>query len=159
MIWLIYSDGKNNINSVVSIIISRRIGMAKNIWKDYELEKKIIRILKEIKYKKKHHFGRPFITPYQIAVEFEKNYPDDFKGIGVDIGGKGIGKRTSFAQYIARQLSQKIKNIRVYNIEGSFISDRNLKEISFKDNLGKKFSSSLTGSGWDLSLFRYRNTK
>ena len=77
--------------------------------------------------------------------------------IGMDIGGKGLGKRYSFAQYIARELSRKIKNVKNYEIEGSFISDKDLVEISFKDKAGKRISSSLTGRGWDLSIFRYKD--
>lgn len=64
-------------------------------WIVYGLEEKIIEILKAVKYKKKHHFGNPFVTPYQIAIIFKDIYSSEFQSIGLPIGGKKTGNKNT----------------------------------------------------------------
>jgi hypothetical protein len=51
--------------------------------------------------------------------------------MGYVIGGKGVNTKTSFAQFIARGLSRRIKNGTISDIEGGFFSNQDLDEISF----------------------------
>ena len=126
-------------------------------WLEYEFEHKIQIILSDIEYyKPEHHFGRPFITAYQLAIEFSHRFPDDVSRLGYQIGGEGIGERVSLAQYLAGQLSDRIKTGEITNIEGSFLSNNHLREILF-DNNGQQIKSSLTKTQFDLSLFRLRD--
>lgn len=125
-------------------------------WSDYDLEARIIEILSKIS-PTGHHFGRPYATPYQIAILLITDYPElkNFK----DVGGAGAGKPNSLSQYVAHQLSVQIKaKGNTYPIEGAFLSSRSAKEISFIDHEGRSIVSSLTGSGFDLSLFRLRDS-
>ena len=123
-------------------------------WQDYNFEQKIEIILSDIKnFKPEHHFGRPFLTAYQLAIEFAHRFPEDVSRLAYQIGGEGIGERVSLAQYLAGQLSDRIKTGEIKNIEGGFLSNNHLSEISF-DNNSQLIKSSLTKTQFDLSLFR-----
>ena len=60
----------------------------------------------------------------------------------------------SFTSYLAGQLSEKIKDRTITNIEGGFLSNEKLEEIEFSDG-GESVVSSSTDSQYDLSMFRY----
>jgi len=92
-------------------------------WEEYQIAEKILQILDVESIPEGHHLGRPFMTPYQIAIAFKERYPDDFKKMGMPLGGKGTGQHTSFSQYIARQLSRCINNKTLSDsIEGGFLT-------------------------------------
>jgi len=112
------------------------------IWEQYNLEDKILDIL-DVTYSHdpEHHLGRPFLTPYQIAICFKEQFPDDFDAIGMLIGGRNIGQHNSFSQYIARELSRRINDIS--NIEGGFLSDNHIVELIFNDGSEDIRSSSI----------------
>ena len=123
------------------------------IWEQYNLEERILNIL-NVRYSHdpEHHFGRPFLTPYQIAISFREQYQADFDAIGMPIGGIDTGQHNSFSQYIARELSRRIRNGSISNIEGSFILDNHIVELIFDDS-GHELRSSSTDN-FDLSIFR-----
>jgi len=118
------------------------------------MENKIREILVAQNYcKPGHHLGKPFLSGYQIAIEFAKRFPEDYKQIGHDIGGKETGQPYSLAVYISRHLSGKIKRGEITDIEGGFISNLHLRDIVFARDK-TLIRSSLTGSGSDMSIFR-----
>jgi hypothetical protein len=41
-----------------------------------------------------------------------------------------------------------------YPVEGAFLSNEHVTGLSYKDTTGHEFTSSLTGTGYDLALFR-----
>lgn len=126
-----------------------------NFWEDNDLEQKIVEVLSAVTYyEPNHHFGRPFLTAYQLAILLKASFPETFRRFGHPIGGKGSGVRYSFTSYLAGQLSQKVLNGQVANIEGGFLSNRRLVDIEFND-AGESVVSSLTESQYDLSMFRY----
>ena len=123
-------------------------------WQELEIAQKIRAILADVQYTKpEHHFGRPFLTAYQLALEFARRYPEDFATIGQPIGGEGVGQQSSLAQYIARQLSTEIRDGNTPDIEGGFISNLHLREIAFREG-DRDVVSSLTSTQFDLSMFR-----
>lgn len=91
-------------------------------WDKYNLEDRPRNILLQVGYKPnpQHHFGRPFLSSYQLAIEFDKAYHEDVISMGYVIGGKGANVKTLLAQYIGRELSRNIKN---GSISGVFISN------------------------------------
>jgi hypothetical protein len=101
-----------------------------------------------------HPIGCPFLTAYQIAIEFALRHPDEAEQLGFPIGGAGVGQRNSLAQYLAGQLSRNIE--RLQEIEGGFLSNQHLHDISF-NAAGEIIHSSLTDSGYTLSMFRLRD--
>jgi len=122
------------------------------------MESKITEILQDAPNGlERHHLGQPFLTAYQIAIEFAVRYPKEFKQLKLPIGGAGTGKHNSLAQYIALQLSRNIKAKRITHIEGGFLSNLHLHDINFdKDCTDKLIHSSLTNTNFTLSMFRLR---
>ena len=126
--------------------------MTKILWTELNLEEKVLRILNVRSHAPKHPFGRPFQTPYQIAIAFKKLYPDDFKKIGKPLGGKHTGQQDSLAQYLALQLSRRVKNGSMPNVEGRFFHRKYLIGLTY-DNDGQVAESSAE-QAYDLSMFR-----
>jgi len=123
-------------------------------WQKYNFDEKVHSILSDVQYyKPEHHFGRPFLTAYQLAIEFARRYPQEFVQLGYQIGGKGIGERVSLAQYLAGQLSTRIQSREITDMEGSFLSHQHLSNIIFNHE-GREIESSLTQTPYDLSMFR-----
>lgn len=123
-------------------------------WNQYSMEAKIRDILVSQRYYKQgHHFGKPLLSGYQIAIEFGKRYPAEFKQFGHPIGGRGTQQYYSLASYITGQLSKRIKSGQIRDIEGGFLSNLHLEDIVF-DNNGNQIHSSLTDSVYDMSIFR-----
>lgn len=126
-----------------------------NYWQTHGIEERVIAILRETRgHPEGHHFGRPFLTAYQLAIEFNRRHPEVAKAMGKQVGGAGIGEHTSLAQYLAGQLSRRIKLGELPMIEGGLLSDTNLKAISFR-NGAEIIESSLAGYNFDLSMYRY----
>lgn len=77
----------------------------------------------------------------------------------MDVGGKGIGKYNSLAKYLALNLSQKIKDGNADMIEGVFLNNKYLSEISFEykdDKIKKEVKSSVNYNNYGLSMFRLK---
>ena len=125
-----------------------------SFWEEYEIGDKVTQILVDVE-DEGHHFGRPFLTAYQLAIEFANRYSAIVARLDKQVGGAGTGEHTSIAQYLALELSRQIRDDSNYPIEGAFISNRYVRELSY--NHGKKtIVSSLTGSQYSLSMFRLR---
>lgn len=124
--------------------------MAQSDWDKYRIAEKLMRILDVESYDPEHHFGRPFLTAYQIAILFKNMYPEIYVRLNKPLGGKGTGIHHSLAQYLARMLSQHIKNGSLPNIEGRFLQMNNISCMTFDDFGESVEASSLS----DLSMFR-----
>ena len=48
-------------------------------WDYLQMDSKITQILDVHSHDPNHPFGRPFMTPYQIALEFEQHFPNEFR--------------------------------------------------------------------------------
>ena len=123
-----------------------------SIWEDFSVEARVRCILDVPSREPGHHFGRPFLTAYQIAISFAERFPDDHNLIGKQIGGKGTGPSHSLAQYLARELSDRIKSRRVTGIQGADLHGTHLKTLKYRSPEGDLESS--TGSSSELSMFR-----
>ena len=121
-------------------------------WDANSLESKIVKLLKDIRYEG-HHLGRPFVTGYQLALLFKKEFPEDFKRLGGVVGGKGSGNK-NLTSYFARELSRRIKTREIKHIEGGFLSEQRLRRIEFTD-ARKAVSSTPTGGKNGMAVFRY----
>lgn len=123
-------------------------------WEDLDIENKVTDILCNAEgHPDEHHFGAPFLTAYQLAIAFAQLHSDDTQSLGYPVGGEGIGQRSSLAQYLARELSRRIHNGLIQNIEGRFLSNQSLEKISFSSG-DKIIVSSLTDTQYPLSMFR-----
>ena len=83
-------------------------------------------------YESGHHLGRPFMSAYQIAIQFANDHPRHPLVRRLDVGGRGRGPDQSLAQQIARFLSAAIKHGRSADIEGGFISHDLIGDLWFE---------------------------
>ena len=119
--------------------------MSESKWQQYEIAAKLLSILSELPEDAKgHYFERPFLTAYQIAIEFAQRHPEVVMALGHPVGGEGIGVRYSLASYLAKQLSDRIRDGLV-PVEGVFLINKHLHAITFDHN-DKFITSSLTNT-------------
>jgi len=126
------------------------------MWEEFQIAEKILEILDVESIPAGHHLGRPFMTPYQIAIAFKRNYPDTFKAIGLPVGGKGTKRHTSLSQYLGREISGHINEAPLSGqIEGGFLYNGFLLDLRFLDGDREIVSSS--EHSYNLSIFRIKN--
>jgi hypothetical protein len=125
------------------------------VWQEQAVQDHIIEVLSAVA-DNGHHFGRPFITAYQLAIEIDRTYPELATALNVTVGGVGTGVRTSLAQYLAGELSRRISQDPAFPVEGAFLSSNDELEVRYQGPAGTEVVSSLTGTGWPLSMFRLR---
>ena len=126
------------------------------IWEEFSIEARVCEILDVPPREPGHHFGRPFLTAYQIAISFAERFDSDYRRIGKLIGGKGAGPSQSLAQYLARELSARIKNHRLPGIEGAGLHGAHLQKLEYHSSKEGSHESSV-GPSSELSMFRLGN--
>ncbi|MEV8378766.1 hypothetical protein AB0P21_38855 [Kribbella sp. NPDC056861] len=128
-------------------------------WDDFDIEARVIEALETVPVVNElgHHYGMAWVTTYQLAIKVDELNPGLVTSLTLTVGGVGTGKQVSLAQYLAKQLSEKIKRSEGgYPVEGAFLSGVALSHLQFKTPDGEPVTSSVTGTGYDLSLFRMR---
>ncbi len=129
-----------------------------SFWQEHDIEAKVLAILRDVPdFAEGHHLGRPFLTAYQIAIEFAHRHPDVVNVLGHPVGGKGAGVHYSLATYLANQLSRLIRDDKI-NVEGGFLSNQHLQNIMFTHG-EETITSSLTETQFTLSMFRLTANK
>lgn len=119
------------------------------IWRRYALEARIRNILESVP-EEGHHFDPRFLTAYQIAIEFNRLYPEDANEVDNEVGGSGSNQHHSLAQYIARELSSRIRRQEILDIEGAFLSLNDCTRLVFSNQDGQVVAS----PNDKLSIFR-----
>jgi hypothetical protein len=128
-------------------------------WEDHQIELRILEILHDVPaLGQPSPLGRPFVTSYQLAIDLERRHPEIRQALNYPLGGAGAGRRVSMAQYLGKQLSQRLRQGTLDpTIEGAFISDADVVDISYRRPDGEVLHSSVSGTGFDLALFRLRD--
>lgn len=124
-------------------------------WEDLDIRHKVEQVLSQIEHGD-HHFGRPFVTAYQIAIDLNHEYHDELAPLNKTVGGRGTMVRDSLTQYIALELSKKILSGEIDNIEGRYLLNSHISKLEF-NNHGEPLESSLTGNLATLAMFRLRD--
>ncbi len=123
-------------------------------WEELRILSKVEEILESVSRESEgHHFGGPFVTIYQIAIEYAQQYPADLERMEYEVGGKDTGVHYSLAQYLAQQLSMRIESGEIETIEGRFISNRYVSNFIF-DSGDIHVESSAIGNRAKMSMFR-----
>jgi hypothetical protein len=131
-----------------------------SVWESESVESAVLEALRAVHLNNPggHHFGRPYLTAYQLAMAVDSAHPNIRAMLGIEVGGAGTGERSSLSQYLARELSRRIKSTRQagapYPVEGAFVSNEHIAELVYRTPGGQRLKSSLTGTGYDLSMFR-----
>ena len=125
-----------------------------SFWVDNDLGRRITDILSgNASGEDEHHFGASFVTAYQLAILLKASCPVVFETFGHPVGGRGTGEHVSFAQCIAGQLSRRIRNGEIANIEGRFLSYEHVQHLKF-DDAGDPIVATVENRR--VSMFRYR---
>ncbi len=59
-----------------------------SLWEQHNIGDRIIQILREVE-DEGHHFGRPFLTAYQLAIEFDNRH-HDIKRLSKSLMGESL---------------------------------------------------------------------
>ncbi len=121
-----------------------------SIWQEHSIETRIREILASVP-DEGHHFGRPFLSAYQIAIAFDQRFRSVADSIAKPVGGKDTGRHDSLAKYFANQLSRYIRQGTLPGIEGRFLNGRFLGTLEY--NNGSETVASSLGAA-NLSIFR-----
>jgi len=127
-------------------------------WDENDMTNKVLTVLGESRLAGggDHHFGRAFVTSYQLAIEIERRIPGTAKALGKSLGGAGTGEQVSVAQYLGNELSKQIKaQGDGHPVEGRFLSSIDVTSMTYQSPEGE-IVSSLIGTGFDLGIFRLR---
>jgi len=128
-----------------------------SVWDDHEMTDAVVGILSALPLREPdHHFGRPWLTAYQLSVEVERLHPEAFAAFGDNPGGAGSGSPFSVPQRLARELSGRIKNDPLLPIEGADLCTLRVGTLTFVRGNGEIVESSQSGSD-PLAMFRYRH--
>ena len=124
-------------------------------WKDLDMVDKLTSILED-KYTYTHpeeNGGQPFVTPYQLAFDFNDRYPDAVKTLGYEnkIGGEGSGHTDTLSRYIAKNLITNIKAGHITHIEFAFINTNRNMQFKYNDENVK--------ASPDISMYRLKFTE
>jgi len=132
--------------------IHKRLGRAHS-------RRQIIRILRETPYQESAPLWTSIPECLSVGHCGGRRWPEVRAALGnPPVGGLGVGTRNSLAQYLAGELSRRIKSSDLTTVEGAFLTDEDLVELVYVESDGRRVTSSLIGSGYDLSLFRLRPT-
>jgi hypothetical protein len=131
-----------------------------SLWDEHEILDKVVAVLKGdvtlVNQDNGHHYGRPFMTTYQLAIKLERANKGLAAKLGKELGGAGVGSRNSLAQYLGGELARRIKReAETFPVEGAFLSNDEVSAISYRHG-EKELVSSVTNSGYDISIFRWR---
>lgn len=130
-----------------------------SVWEQQSVEAAVLTALASVHINNAggHHFGAPYMTAYQLAIKVDAAQPQIALALNYTVGGAGTGSSNSLAQYLARELSRRIKaDPDHYPVEGAFVTNEHVTAVQYRDAAGNAITSSLTGIGSDLSLFRTR---
>jgi hypothetical protein len=123
-------------------------------WDKYQMGTRIREILGQAPSNSIHESGRFFMTAYQIAIEFARNYEDDFKKMKRPIGGVGAGNR-ALSKYIATQLARKIKARKLPTIEIQFFHSLDVKSLTFRYR-DDEIVATPNDAGYPNSMYRLK---
>lgn len=125
-------------------------------WVEFEMEEKIREVLSEVRNDRgeDHHFGRPLYTGMQIAIHICRRYPNFLEETGMELGGEGTRDKETLARYISRELSRKINEGKITDIEGFLLANDRIREMDFVDHKGNEIESNM---GSDIALFRLKD--
>ncbi len=105
-----------------------------NPWQEYDFLEKVERLLAagEFQLKAAHHFGRPWVTVYQLAAAFARAYPAIIEDLNMRVAGGTTEGQDSLPRYLSWHLSQGIQAGRITSIEGSWLLASGLAKLQYQ---------------------------
>jgi hypothetical protein len=133
-----------------------------SLWDQHDMSARVQAVLDDVHLNNPdgHHFGRPFVSSYQIAIALDAADPNLKHELNKPVGGTNAGSHNSMAQYIGNELSKQIKAAEdsetAHFADGAFMSNESVKSLVYDGADGSDVVSSLPGTEFDMALFRLR---
>lgn len=120
-------------------------------WETFAMEQKIKAILAAERPpgEWEPHIGYRFMTPYQIAIELKRRFPAE-ELPDLPIGGEGTGGKFSLTQYVARELSGRIREGHMRGVQMAYLSGAHADRMTFRAPGGQHVEASIN----HVTLFR-----
>ncbi|GGE30204.1 hypothetical protein GCM10011571_35520 [Marinithermofilum abyssi] len=116
-------------------------------WSDWNMEERIREVLNQTE---KRNGQRALMTAYQITIAICKK-DDSF----LELTGKLIGDEdqpsNSLAVYISRELSKRIRDQRIHDMEIFYLSKKYIDELEYIDHEGNEIETTTS------TLFRLKD--
>lgn len=134
--------------------------MSMSMWEKHKMTSKVLEVLESVETPRLkdgtvHHFGKPFMDAYQIAIEIERRHHGIAARLGKSIGGAARG-RDGMTQYISNELSKQIKGQGDdHPVQGRFLSTTNISRTIYSGPSGE-ITSSLGDADSGIGIYRVR---
>ena len=122
------------------------------LWDQHQVTDLIRQILRSVPSEQQYGTGRPFMTTYQLAIEFVSRFPQVAAALGCPAGGQGQGPY-ALTTYLARWLPDRIFNRGATDIEFRFLASQHIVSLQFDDN-GTTVTATTTQAGFNSTMFR-----
>lgn len=124
-----------------------------SFWQEHDLDTLMVRALRDHRGPRMgHHLGNfAFATGYQLALWLDENHPKITALKPWPLGGSG--SPNTWAQYLAGELSRRISQHELPEVEGGFLSDLKIPQITFR---GRERSINDAEVSTPLAVFRLR---
>lgn len=107
-----------------------------SVWEQQSVEAAVLAALSSVHINNPggHHFGAPYMTAYQLAIKVDAAAPQIAQMLGYTVGGAGTGSSNSLVQYLALELSRRIKaDPEHYPVEGAFAMNEHVTASQYRD--------------------------
>jgi hypothetical protein len=126
---------------------------AESLWDQHNVTGLIRDILRSVPQHTQYSAGRPFMTTYQLAIEFANRHPQVASALAPSTGGQGQGP-FALTTYIARWLPQRIRTQSEPDLELAFLAPLHLSTLEC-DNNGVPMAATTNQAGWNSTMFRF----
>lgn len=123
-----------------------------SLWDQYDVTNCVRQILRSYTPDTTYSTGRPFLTTYQLAIEFTHQFPQIANTITASTGGEGHGPY-ALTTYLARWLPDRITNRGVTDIELRFLAPTHISSIQL-DSGQTIISTTTDQAGFNSTMFR-----
>lgn len=123
-----------------------------SLWDQHGVTDLIRQILSSPPPDQMYGVGRPFMTTYQLSIEFVRRFPQVAAALGHSAGGEGQGPY-AITTYLARWLPDRIAR-GVTDIEFRFLASQDMVSLQFEAN-GSLITATTHQAGFDATMFRY----
>lgn len=107
-------------------------------WTNWEMERRIREALETAEIRRDQ---RALMSSFQIMISICTEDPDFLEMTGKKIGGEGIHHTHSLAVYVSRELTKRINDGRIDDIELFHLSEQHMDELEFIDHEGNEIEA------------------
>lgn len=122
------------------------------MWEVFGVTDYVRQVLESIPPDTTYGTGRPFLTTYQLAIEFANRFPVVAASITASIGGEGHGPY-ALTTYLGRWLPHRIMNRQAAGIELRFLAHTHISEVRL-DTGQEDISTTSDQSRVNFTMFR-----